>query len=498
MNEFTPPLHASGRPGSSGAEAPHVEVVMSNALMPSVERVAGSFRDPAAFVFSRDGVIYRQVNDAGRAHYDALMTSGLYAALVESGDLVRHEEVDGDLSPDGRASCVIRPERVGFISFPYEWCFSQLKDAALLTLRLQKTAIRFGMSLKDATGYNVQFHQGRPVWIDTLSFEPLPVGAPWVAYRQFCELFLAPLALMSKTDVRLQQLLRVFLDGVPVDLAAPLLPARTRLSLGLGVHLHLHAASNRRAEKGATKAPLAAKPAPPRKLPASALPSLVSGLERAVRGLDWTPSGTVWGNYYDATNYTDAAFDHKRRLVGAAIDRLRPSVVWDLGANDGTFSRLASDRGIRTVAFDVDPAAVEKDYRRVVEKHESLLLPLVMDLTNPSPACGWAGRERQSLAERGPADLVLALALVHHLAIAHNVPLEAIASYFASLTGALVIEFVPKEDSQVRRMLATREDVFNDYTRDGFERAFASHFTIDEATPVSESQRTLYVMRRKT
>jgi ribosomal protein L11 methylase PrmA len=425
------------------------------------------------------------------------MASGLYAALVESGDLVRHEEVDRDLSPDGRASCVIRPERIPFISFPYEWCFSQLKDAALLTLRLQKTAIRFGMSLRDATGYNVQFHEGRPVWIDTLSFEPLRVGAPWVAYRQFCELFLAPLAVMSKTDVRLQQLLRVSLDGIPVDLAARLLPGRTRLSLGLGVHLHLHAASSRRAEKLSGAAPPAGKSAAPRKLPESALPSLVAGLERAVQGLDWTPAGTVWGNYYEATNYTDAAFEHKRRLVDAAIDRLRPSVVWDVGANDGTFSRLASARGIRTVAFDVDPAAVEKNYRRVVQNRESLLLPLVMDLTNPSPACGWAGRERQSLADRGPADLVLALALVHHLAIAHNVPLDAIASYFASLTRALVIEFVPKADSQVQRMLATREDVFDGYTREGFERAFTPHFTIDDATPVSESERTLYVMRRR-
>ncbi len=470
---------------------------MTDAWVPSVERVAGSFRDPAAFVFTRDGVIYRQVNEAGRAQYDALMASGLYAALVESGDLVRHEEMDRDLSPDGRASCVIRPERIPFISFPYEWCFSQLKDAALLTLRLQKTAIRFGMSLRDATGYNVQFHQGRPVWIDTLSFEPLRVGAPWVAYRQFCELFLAPLAVMSRTDVRLQQLLRVFLDGIPVDLAARLLPGRTRLSLGLGVHLHLHAASSRRAEKLSTAAPPGGKPAAPRKLPASALPSLVAGLERAVQRLDWTPAGTVWGNYYEATNYTDAAFDHKRRLVDAALDRLRPSVVWDVGANDGTFSRLASARGIRTVAFDVDPAAVEKNYRRVVQNKETLLLPLVMDLTNPSPACGWAGRERQSLAERGPADLVLALALVHHLAIAHNVPLDAIASYFASLTRALVIEFVPKSDSQVQRMLATREDVFDGYTREGFERAFTPHFTIDEASPVSESERTLYVMRRR-
>jgi ribosomal protein L11 methylase PrmA len=216
-----------------------------------------------------------------------------------------------------------------------------------------------------------------------------------------------------------------------------------------------------------------------------------------VRGLRWEPAGTVWGNYYDATNYTDAAFAHKRELVAAAIDRLRPSVVWDLGANDGTFSRVAAERNIPVVAFDVDPAAVEKNYRQVRERSERWILPLVMDLTNPSPACGWAGQERQSLAERGPADLALALALVHHLAIGHNVPLPQIAAFFASIAKALVIEFVAKTDSQVQRMLATRKDVFADYSEESFVAAFSEHFHIDEATPVRGAMRTLYSMRRR-
>ena len=194
----------------------------------AARRIGASFRDPAAFVFTRDGVLYRQVNSSAAAAYDTLMSSGLYAALVDAGDLVSHEEVDPALSCDGRAYRVLKPKPVPFVSYPYEWCFSGLKDAALLTLRLQRTAMRFGMSLKDATAFNVQFDEGRPVWIDTLSFEPLRKGAPWVAYRQFCEFFVAPLALMSCTDVRLQQLLRVFLDGVPVEIASRLLPFRTR------------------------------------------------------------------------------------------------------------------------------------------------------------------------------------------------------------------------------------------------------------------------------
>jgi ribosomal protein L11 methylase PrmA len=455
----------------------------------AARRIGASFRDPAAFVFTRDGVLYRQVNSSAAAAYDMLMSSGLYAALVDAGDLVSHEEMDPALSCDGRAYRVLKPKPVPFVSYPYEWCFSGLKDAALLTLRLQRTAMRFGMSLKDATAFNVQFDEGRPVWIDTLSFEPLRKGAPWVAYKQFCEFFVAPLALMSCTDVRLQQLLRVFLDGVPVEIASRLLPFRTRAWGGLGVHVHLHARAGHRTGKLAAGSD--------RRLPERALSGLIDSLDRTVKGLRWRPAGTVWGNYYDATNYTEAAFAHKRRIVDEALDRLQPSVVWDLGANDGTFSRLAVERGSQVLSFDVDPAAVEKNYRRMVERREWHLVPLVMDLTNPSPACGWSGQERMSLAERGPADVALALALVHHLAIGHNVPFDRQAAFFASVARALVIEFVPKADSQVLRMLATREDVFDEYSQDAFEQAFCARFAIEEVTRVAESQRTVYVMRRR-
>ena len=452
-----------------------------------------SYRDPAGFVFTRGGVLYRQVNLAGREDYDLLMSSGLYQTLANAGDMVTHEEVDRSISPDGRAYQVLQPARVRFVSYPYEWSFSQLKDAALLTLRLQKTAMERGMSLKDATPYNVVFENGRPVLIDTLSFERLKPGTPWVAYRQFCQLFLAPLALMSRVDIRLGSLLRAHLDGVPLDLASALLPLRTRLTPGLLIHVHLHGASERRA---ARKPPTIGAAPPKPQVGSNAVRALVDSLERTVRSLQWTPAGTVWADYYEGTNYTDVAFEQKRQIVDAAIERLAPATVWDLGANDGTFSRLASRRGITTLAFDIDPAAVEKNYRQVVKTQDRHLVPLLLDLTNPSTACGWAHRERDSLVDRGPADLALALALVHHLAIAHNVPLGRIAEHFATLARALVIEFVPKSDSQVQRMLATREDVFTEYRQEAFEQAFSAWFRIEDAIPVRDSQRTVYVMRR--
>jgi len=455
-----------------------------------------SYRDPAGFVFTRDGVLFRQVNPAGRDDFDLLISSGLYAKLAGAGDLIAHEDVGPEHSPDGRAYRVIKPERVHFVSYPYEWSFSQLKDAALLTLRLQRTALDHGMSLKDATPYNVVFENGRPVLIDTLSFERLKPGTPWVAYRQFCQLFLAPLALMSGVDIRLGHLLRSELDGVPLDLASALLPLRSRLKPGLLIHLHLHAATERRVSRRPPPTAPSGAATSKRPLGDNAVRGLIDSLERTVRSLDWTPAGTVWADYYEATNYTDAAFEHKRQIVSTTIERLAPATVWDLGANDGTFSRLASQQGIPTVAFDVDPAAVEKNYRRIARGQEKHLLPLLMDLTNPSTACGWAHQERESLVERGPADLALALALVHHLAIGHNVPLGRVAEYMAAIARALVIEFVPKRDSQVQRMLATREDVFAEYRQDAFEEAFSAYFRIEEAVPVRDSERTVYVMRR--
>lgn len=450
-----------------------------------------SFRDRAGFVFDRDGVLCRQVNEAGAADYDLLTSSGLADRLMADGDLIPHVEIALSASPNGSAHRVIQPERVGFISYPYEWCFGQLRDAALLTLRLQKTAMRHGMSLKDATPYNVAFRRGRPILIDTLSFERLPDGRPWVAYGQFCQMFLAPLVLMSHVDIRLLQLLRTSLDGIPLDLVSRLLPASTRLRPGLLMHLHLHATAQRRVSD-ATPATAARRP-----FSLAALTGIVDSLTRTVQRLTWGGARTTWGDYYEATNYTDAAFAHKREIVESVIARTAPATVWDLGANDGTFSRLASAAGIPTVAFDIDPVAVEKNYRRVVDTKDPCLLPLLMDLTNPSAAGGWANEERDTLAARGPADLALALALVHHLAIGHNVPLPRVAEYLARLARALVIEFVPKSDSQVQRMLAGRTDIFDDYSQDCFEQAFAPYFEIEAAIPVRETVRTVYVMKRR-
>ena len=452
----------------------------------------GSFRDPSGFIFYRDNTLYRQVQTGYRESYDLLIGSGLYKTLTNSGLLISHEEERADTGLTEGAYRVLRPERVPFISYPYEWCFSQLQDAALATLQIQKEALKLGMTLKDASAYNIQFRDGRPTLIDTLSFERYEEGRPWIAYQQFCRHFLAPLALMSRTDVRLQHLLRIHMDGIPLDLASRLLPRTTWLQPGLMTHIHLHGAAQKRYEGEAVR-----RSDGQGKVSRTGLLGLIDSLEGTVRGLKWKPAGTTWAEYYTRTNYSDEAMGGKRRLIAELLDTIDPSptTAWDLGANTGLFSRVASTRGIRTISIDIDPAAVEKNYLECRENKEQKLLPLLGDLTNPSPGLGWALRERRSLTERGPADLLLALALVHHLAIANNVPLDRVARYFRSLGEWLIVEFVPKSDSQVQRLLASREDIFTEYTVPGFETAFQLYFEVVRSVPVPDSERILYLLR---
>jgi hypothetical protein len=461
--------------------------------MKSSGKLPASFRDPSGFLFQRDGVLYRQVNRSYQQNYDLLIQSGLYERLAKAKKIIPHQEVAAAPQDPETAYKVIQPERLAMISYPYEWCFSQLKDAALLTLSIQKLALEYELSLKDASAYNIQFMGERPVLIDTLSFEAYQEGQPWVAYRQFCQHFLAPLALMARVDVRLNQLLRVYIDGVPLDLASQLLPLSSRLQFGLLAHIHLHAS----AQKKYAGAPVQGREAPQRKVSRLGLIGLIDSLQKTVKGLRWTPQGTEWGDYYDSTNYSRSAFEDKQRTVRAFLETARPAQVWDLGANTGVFSRIAAEMGAVTLSSDIDPAAVEKNYQEVRQKKETNLLPLVLDLTNPSPAIGWTNEERDSLLQRGPVDLVMALALIHHLAISNNVPLESVADFFARLGRWLLIEFVPKEDSQVQRLLASRQDIFPHYHQAGFEEAFGRFFVIQACHTVEGSRRVLYLMERK-
>lgn len=446
-----------------------------------------SFRDPSGRMFENDGTLFRTVSKEFAPEYELAKTSGLYDALTRDGLLIPHIEIADDGYGVG-AHAIVKPERIPFISYPHEWCFGQLKDAALLTLRLEEVALAHDMTLKDGSAYNVQFRAGKPVHIDTLSFERYIEGAPWVAYRQFCQHFLAPLALIAHTDPRLGQLSRIHIDGIPLDLASALLPRRTYFSPLILSHLHLHSRAQR--------SYAARTSAPAWRMPKRNRLALIESLRMIVEKLSVKDSKTEWRDYYSDTNYSDEAFADKKRQIAEIVERVRPAIVWDLGANDGEFGRIASGRGIPTVAFDVDYMAVEKNYDAVKRTGETHMLPLVADLTNPTAGFGWASNERMSLVERGPAAMTWALALVHHLVLSHNIPLESIARFLSTISERAVVEFVPQGDSQVRRLLSTRVRARHPYSREAFEAAFARHFTLESSSRIADSERLLYCFTR--
>ncbi len=449
-----------------------------------------SFRDPSGFLYRNDeGLLLRQINASYLPTYRQLRDGGLYDNLVADRLLVEHEELPAETGLDGDAALIIRPRQLPFICYPYEWPFGGLKNAALLTLEIHRRALEHGMALKDASGFNIQFDDSHPLLIDTLSFETFQ-ERPWIAYRQFCRHFLAPLALAAWQDPTLGNLLAVHLDGIPLELASRLLPRRSWLTPGLLMHLHLHARMIRRHADRAGSARDA-------RLSKTGQLRLIESLKRTVRALNWTPSRTQWSDYDQTHGYNASELAEKDRLVRAHLQSCQPQTVWDLGANTGRFSRMAADAGARVVAFDADLACVERLYQQCREERRSGLLALRQDLTNPSPALGWAHTERQSLSDRGPVEMVLALALVHHLAISNNLPFERISSWLATLCRHLLIEWVPRSDPQTQRLLRSRENIFEDYDQAGFEAGFAERFSIRSADRLADSGRVIYWMVRR-
>ena len=450
---------------------------------------SSSFRDPSGFLFFENEVLYRQINQEYKNEYEHLMDSGLYKRLVDSKLLIPHTEADMISPNKEKLYKIIKPESIPFISYPYEWCFSQLKNAAITTLEIQKIAIDYNMTLKDASSYNIQFRQGKPILIDTLSFEKYQEGQTWKPYKQFCQHFLAPLALMSQKDIRLNQLFRIYIDGIPLDLADKLLPSKKLYMFSLLSHIHLHAKSQKHYENKDIKIKT-------RKMPRNSFVGIIESLHSGIKKLKWTPEKTEWGDYYNDTNYSQGSFEEKKQTVSKFLDKTKAKLVWDLGANTGIFSRLASKKDIETISFDIDPAAVEKNYLTCIQEADTKLLPLLLDLTNPSSSIGWNSVERNSFVERGPADVVIALALIHHLTISNNIPLFNLAEFFHGICNYLIIEFIPKTDSQVKRLLLTREDIFVDYNQQNFENEFKKFFSIYESKKLNNSERILYLFKK--
>ncbi len=446
-----------------------------------------SFKDKSSTVFIKNGEIYRNIYHSYKANYNKLIQSGLYDYLIKKNLIIPYEEISNN---DNNIYKVIKPQKV-FVTYPWEWCFSQLKDAAIATLNIQLYALKFGMTLKDANCYNIQFKDNKPLLIDTTSFEIYKENEPWTAYKQFCENFLSTLALMAYTDIRLNKLLVTNINGIPLDLAAKLLPKKAFFNLDLFFHIKLHSKlQDKYADNKNKKVNI--------KINKQAQINLVQSLLNCVKKLELKNFKTEWNEYYNFTNYEKESFEHKKEIVTSYKDKINPENVWDFGANTGIFTRLFFSCKGEILALDIDALAVENNYLLAKKGNETNIRPLVFDLVNPSPSIGWNNEERTNLLVRSnKPDLVMALALIHHLRITYNIPFYKMRDYFAEISRNLIIEFVDKKDSQIQKMLMNREDVFDDYDMNTFETVFGEKYSILDKTPVKNTDRCMYLMELK-
>jgi len=448
----------------------------------SMQFEPSSYKDPDAVVFYKDGEVYRKISKKYIPVYEKLMKSGLFKKLLCENLIVNHNE-EFKTSEE----LVIKPEKV-FISYPWEWCFSQLKDAALATLKIQKTALEFDMTLKDATPFNIQFLNNKPVLIDTTSFEEFK-EKPWSAYRQFCENFLAPLALIAYTDLNLTSLFLGSINGISLELASKLLPFKCRFNFNLLFHIFIHSKMQDKYASNTKKADV--------KIKKDDLINIVDNLYNTVLNINLKKYKTVWQEYYSNTNYSKNGFETKKEIIDLMRQKIAPKTVIDFGCNTGIFSRIFSNNGAKVLSCDIDKLAIEKNYLLAKENTENNIFPIVFDIVNPSPALGFNNKERKTLKERlKEVDLTLALALIHHLSIGCNIPFSNLRDYFAQFSKYLIIEFVDKKDSKIQTMLLNREDIFDKYTQENFENVFKERYEIIEQKQIPSSLRTIYLMKR--
>jgi len=456
--------------------------------MTNVARHPASFKDPAGFIFEANGKIYRQVNKVYGQQYQHLMESGLYNQLISGNQLIPHSTINENLTGEEEWLLTLIPEQLSFISYPYEWCFDQLKDAALLTLSVLRTSLDKGMILKDATPFNIQFVNGKPLLIDTLSFDRYDETMPWVAYRQFCESFLFPLYLEHYLKIDCIKWLSNYIHGIPVDVTAKLLPWRSKWNLGVRLHVMLQ--NNVRIRKTTQKV----QPA----FSKQKLLNLITHLESIIRNLSsGYPSISTWSNYYDETILGKEYLDRKEIILKKFLGTISYTSVLDLGANDGYFSRLLAKDNKSVLAVDSDSRCINNLYQLIKREPLTGIIPLIIDLSNPSPAIGFNNTERSNFGQRAKADLALALALIHHLVIGKNIPLPELAGYFAKMAPQLIIEFVPKEDEKVKQLLSERADIFSSYDAASFETNFSRYYTILAKELIPGTTRTLYCLARK-
>ena len=465
-------------------------------MMGNAHFVPGSFRDPRGSVFCADGRIFRTINKCAVSDFEAVEASGILEALRESGSILGWSEANRTkFELPEEAVRVIEHEKIEFISHPYEWSFGALKDAALTHLDVQLTALDHTMVLSDATAYNIQFVGAHPVFIDFLSLRPYRDGEFWAAHKQFCEQFLNPLLLQASLAVPFNAWYRGALEGIPSGDLAKLLGLKGWLSGLTLVNVMLPAYFDRKARKKSNNAD-AARAMKTHKLPISSYRQILMSLRKRVANLKLADEKTVWLDYAKQNSYLEDEVSKKIEFVGNFVTEIQPKMVWDIGCNTGEYAALALAHGAgRVIGFELDTGALEKAYQRA-QSLDKPFTPLSLDILNPSPSMGWNEEERPGLMARRNADGIIALAVIHHISVARNVPLDRAVRWLVALAPRGVIEFVPKKDPMVQELLSLREDIFETYTDEQFDAAISTVAKVVRSRTVTNSGRRLIQFER--
>jgi len=453
---------------------------------------AGSFRDRDGRVYHFEGRVFRGLSESALETYRKLQQKPFYKKLAESGKIIGTREIAAEHNPlpdslQAQWAGFLEHDPVAVISYPYEWTFSMLKAAASLQLHLVERAIVNGFALKDATPYNIQFVNRKPVFIDIPSFEILQEGEPWSGYRQFCEMFLFPLFLQAYKSCNFQPFMRAAIDGVDVQAASALFSFRDRFRKGVLSHVWLQSKLDRRYGGSSENVRSNLKSAGFNR---ELILVNVRKMQKLVKKLEWEASGSEWGDYSEFHNYSDDDHVRKEEFIRDAVINEKPQTVWDIGCNTGQFSRIAAAQCSQVVSTDIDHVAVERLF--LSPETPDNILPLVQNIADPSPNWGWRNRERSDLQARSKPDLVLCLALIHHVVITANIPLAEFIDWLAGLTDKLVIEYVSRKDDKVETLLRNKEDKYRDYSRESLEVNLKRHFDIRQQQDVNNGDRTLY------
>lgn len=459
-------------------------------MLPKREFANGSFRDRSARVFYCDGLICRAIDASALEEWTWVSTRPFFQEAMNAGQIIRTSlaSTEDCLLSNTAYVATLRHERVPLITWPYEWCFSMLRDAALLQLDLMDRSLKEGCILKDASAYNFQFWGTHPVLIDTPSIVRMDPGTPWEGYRQFCQMFLYPLMLQAWKGVHFQPWLRGSLEGIAPEQFARVLSWFDLFRSGAITHVWLHARLQAVAETSVSTASSLQAHGFNKQM----IQNNITGLTRLVNRLQWKAANSEWSDYDNVAGPVSRDGHDKEQFVEKVCVSGHWKTVWDLGCNQGRYSRIAAKHADVVVAMDADHLTIDRLYRSLRDENNRIIVPLVTDLTDPSPGLGWRGQERSPMSHRSRPDLVLCLALIHHLVIGRNLLLSDVISWLASLQATVVIEFVDRKDEQVQWLLRNRKDVFTDYNKEEFLRLIESHFVVQKQIVLPSGTRTLY------